>query len=212
MPVRPAAAGLATLAWAALVLQLWLSLRLAAGNGGGALQGLVAYFGYFTVLSNLFVALVASRGAGMADGGRDLVWRGCAVTSIMVVGLGYHLLLRNVWDPQGWQKLADISLHYAVPLAALSWWLACPPRARIAAIAPLRWLAWPLAYAAYALLRGPLVGSYPYYFIDVGALGVPRVMAHLAGLMVVFVAAGYLLRALAHARQRLAAATATATH
>lgn len=206
MPARVAAASLALLAWAALALQLWLSLRLAAGNGQGPLHGLVLYLGYFTVLTNLLVALVATRGARMADGGRDLAWRGCAITSILVVGLGYHLLLRHVWDPQGWQKIADIALHYAVPLAALLWWLAVPPRTRAAPAAPLRWLAWPVAYAVYALLRGPLVGSYPYYFIDVGTLGMPRVLAHLAGLLVVFVVAGYLVRLLALARLRTPAA------
>lgn len=202
MPARPLAAALAALAWAALLLQLALSLRLSQANGQGVAHGLVAYFGYFTVLSNLFIALVASRGACMADGGRDLAWRGGAVASIVVVGLGYHLLLRNVWDPQGWQKLADIALHYAVPLASLGWWLALPPRARIAARAPLRWLAWPLAYVLYALLRGELIGSYPYYFIDIDALGWTRVLAHLAGLLVVFVLVGYAVRALAHWRQR----------
>jgi hypothetical protein len=201
MPARLAATALALLAWAALLLQLWLSLRLAAGNGQGALGGLVAYFGYFTVLTNLFVALVASRGARMSNGGRELAWRGGAVASIVVVGLGYHLLLRNVWDPQGWQKLADIALHYAVPLAALAWWLALPPRARIPASAPLRWLAWPVAYSVYALLRGELIGSYPYYFIDVGTLGWPRVLAHLGGLLVVFVLVGFAVRAIAHWRR-----------
>ncbi len=202
MNPRIAAGVLAALAWAALLLQLALSLRLSRDNDNGIAHGLVAYFGYFTVLTNLFVALVATRGARMADGGRELAWRGGAIASIVVVGLGYHLLLRNVWDPQGWQKLADIALHSAVPLAALAWWLAMPPRGRIAADAPLRWLLWPVAYTAYALLRGALIGSYPYYFIDVGALGWPRVSLHLAGLLVVFVLVGYAVRALALLRRR----------
>ena len=202
MSARVPALLLALLAWAALGLQLWLSLRLSYANGHGWMHGLVAYFGYFTVLTNLFVALVATRGAHREDGGRELAWRGCAVASIVVVGIGYHLLLRNVWDPQGWQKLADIALHYAVPLAAVLWWLGRPPRSRIARAAPLLWLAWPLAYAAYALLRGPLVGSYPYPFIDVGALGMPRALANLAALMATFVLVGYGVRAVAHARQR----------
>lgn len=201
MNPRFAAASLAALAWAALLLQLSLSLRLSHANGQGIVQGFLSYLAYFTVLTNLFVALVASRGARMADGGRDLPWRGCAVASILVVGLGYHLLLRNVWDPQGWQKLADVALHYAVPLTALVWWLALPPRARIDTSAPLRWLAWPLAYSVYALIRGELIGSYPYYFIDVGTLGWPRVLGHLAGLLVVFVLVGYVLHGLAHWRR-----------
>lgn len=199
---------LATLAWLALGLQLVLSLRLSHQGGHGVAHGLMVYLGYFTVLSNLFVALVATRAAFAVEGGRELQWRGCAVASIVVVGLGYHLLLRHVWDPQGWQEVADIALHYAVPLAALAWWLALPPRAPIAASAPLRWLLWPVAYGIYALVRGALVGSYPYYFIDVGLLGLPRVLLHLAGLLVVFVLVGYCIRALAERRRAKLAASA----
>ena len=35
-----------------------------------------------------------------------------AVTAIVLVGLGYHVLLRNIWDPQGAQWLADVLLHH----------------------------------------------------------------------------------------------------
>lgn len=202
MNPRIAAAMLAALAWTALLLQLFLSLRLSLANGSGIVHGLWTYLAYFTVLTNLLVAVVASRGALAADGGRDAPWRGAAVTAIVLVGLGYHVLLRNIWNPQGAQWLADVLLHYAVPLAALLWWLALPPRLRIDTAAPLHWLAWPAAYAVYALVRGAISGFYPYPFIDVPALGLPRVLLNAAALMLVFVLAAYLLRALAHWRQR----------
>ena len=76
------------------------------------------------------------------------------------------------------------------------------PPARIPAIAPCWWLAWPLGYAAYALLRGAATGFYPYPFVDVPSLGMGRVLGNVAGLCIVFLATGFLLRALAHARQR----------
>ncbi|QDA56828.1 Pr6Pr family membrane protein [Thermomonas aquatica] len=202
MNPRFAAASLAGLAWTALLLQLFLTLRLSIANGNGAVHGLWLYFAYFTVLSNLLVALVASRGALSADGGIDAPWRGAAVTAIVLVGLGYHLLLRNIWNPQGAQWLADVLLHYTVPLAALLWWLALPPCKRIDATAPLRWLLWPAAYSLYALVRGAASGFYPYPFIDATALGMPRVLLNAAGLLLVYVLAGYLLRALAHWRRR----------
>ncbi len=202
MAARPTAAVLAALAWAALLLQLVLSLRLSFAAGRGVGHGLAVYASYFTVLSNLFVAAVATAAAARADGGRDLRWRGCAVTAIVVVGVGYHVLLREVWDPQGLQWLADVLLHYAVPVFALLWWLALPPRKRIPPAAPLLWLAWPAAYLAYALLRGAVTGSYPYYFLDTGRLGMARVLANAAGLGLAFLLAGLLLRALAHLRRR----------
>ena len=139
MNPRIPAALLAALAWAALALQLALSVRLSRANGSGTLHGLWVFLAYFTVLSNLLVAAAATLAARRADGGRELRWRGCAATAIVLVGLGYHLLLRNAWNPQGAQWLADMLLHYAVPLAALAWWLGWPPRGRIPATAPLAW-------------------------------------------------------------------------
>ena len=201
-PARQWAAALAMLAGAALLLQLVLSLRMGLDAGRGALHGLWQFLGYFTVLSNGLVAWLALCGALAADGGRDLRWRGCAVTAIVLVGIGYHLLLREIWNPQGAAWLADLLLHYAVPAGALAWWWVFPPRARIPATAPGWWLAWPLGYAVYALARGALSGFYPYPFVDVASLGMGRVLGNVAGLCIVFLATGFLLRALAHARQR----------
>lgn len=50
----------AALAWFGLGLQLLLSLRLVVAQGGTPLGGLVVYLGYFTVLTNLLVAVSLS--------------------------------------------------------------------------------------------------------------------------------------------------------
>lgn len=186
---------LALLAWSALLLQLWLSLRLVHGQGKSAGHALLAYFGYFTVLTNIFVAVVATAGARrwMRDRPRGLYGIGvvgCATTAIVLVGLGYHLLLREIWDPQGLQKLADVLLHYAVPLGAALHWLAYPHVERLSWRAPLAWCAYPVAYFAYVLARGALLHSYPYPFIDVGVLGYGRAIVNALALLVVFVLVG----------------------
>jgi hypothetical protein len=204
MRARLAAGALAALAWTALALQLFLTLRPSLANGSGALRGLWTFLAYFTVLTNLLVASIASVAARRGDGGIDLRWRGCAVAAIALVGIGYHVLLRHAWNPQGAQWLADVLLHYAVPLAALAWWIAFPPRNRIAIGGPLSWLAWPAIYAAYALARGAATGFYPYPFINVPAIGLPRVLLNVAGLGVAFLLAGYTLRAFAHWRANTA--------
>lgn len=190
------AAAVSALAWAALILQGWLLLRTTLATGGSVGGALVVLFGYFTILSNLFVAL--TMGAVAFRPGSWLAspsLRGCATTAIVLVGLGYHLLLRALWDPQGWQWLADNLLHYAVPVAALAYWLSFPPsRATLSARVPLLWAAYPVAYLVYALIRGELLGSYPYPFIDVSELGYAGVLGNAAGLLLGFVAMGALLR------------------
>lgn len=199
--MRFSAGFLSLSAWAAVSLQLGLSLQLVRTQGGGIADALVIVLGYFTILSNLFVALTA--GAAMFSPGSRLaspMLRGCATTAIVVVGLGYHLLLRQIWDPQGWQWVADNLLHYAVPIAALAHWLWFPPEVRLPKHAPLLWALYPVLYLAYALVRGEWTDAYPYPFIDVTMLGYPRVLTNAAGLMLVFLTVGVLLRLAARRR------------
>lgn len=192
---RAAAALLALLAWAALLLQLHLTLGATHARGGSTGEALLLYSGYFTILSNLFVALCASAQA-WAPRSRlaGAAWRGCATTAIVLVGLGYHLLLRDIWDPQGWQRIADNLLHYAVPAAALGHWLWYRPSMPLPAWQPLLWALYPAAYFAYAMVRGEWLGQYPYPFVDVTALGHARVFANAGILLLAYLAVGALLR------------------
>jgi hypothetical protein len=197
---RGIAATVALAGWAALALQLGLSLQLALGNGHGVGYGIMIYLGFFTILSNL-LATIAATAAALAPASRAGGWSSrpgtlTAITTVMLVVAGaYHLLLRQAWDPQGWQLMADIALHYLMPALVLAWWW---QRARGRALewrAIPAWTAFPLVYLAYALARGELTGLYPYPFIDVARLGYGAVLLNAAGLLLVFcvVAAGLVL-------------------
>ena len=170
-------------------------------------EGIVVFFGYFTVLTNLFVALTATLPliAGFSGLGR---WfgkptvLGCATTSILIVGITYHFLLRNIWQPQGLQLLADIVLHYVVPILAFAYWLVFPPRSKLGILAPLAWCLYPMGYFVYVFARGKLLGSYPYYFIDVTSIGYRQAMLNSFGLLVAFIVLGAAVLAVATLRNR----------
>lgn len=186
--------------WAALLLQLWLSLQLAHHNGKSLLHGFVIYFGYFTILTNLLVALILSFTVSSGGGLLRKVFThpqvmACAATSILLVGLGYHFLLRNIWNPQGLQWLADFALHYITPLGFCTIWLFRMPKQFLPWWSPLAWPLYPIIYLIYALARGAFLGSYPYPFIDVTEIGRTAALRNAAGLLIVFVATGYLLLA-----------------
>jgi hypothetical protein len=208
---RVLAGALATLAWFALGLQLVLALWLTTDNGNSALYGLVVYFGFFTILTNLAIAIVCSAGAlrGLRSRLYSPSMVGGATTAIVLVGLGYHFLLRSLWVPEGTQWLADAALHYAVPIGAMLHWIAYPHSVRLPASAPLTWCVYPVAYFIYALVRGVLMNVYPYPFIDVAVLGYGRVTLNAIGLLVAFVAVGYLVRAIANALARRVTPAAT---
>lgn len=196
-PVRAVVpALLAIVAWSAVLLQLWLSVQLGLSNGKTIVGGLVAFLGYFTVLTNIFVALVSTAGA-LSKSPKAPAWLyrpsvvGCATTAILLVGIVYHLLLRKIWSPQGAQLLADNLLHYVVPAGALVHWLLYRRTERLVAWAPLTWCLYPAVYLVYALARGELLSSYPYPFIDVAALGYQRVLVNALGLLSMFAALGF---------------------
>lgn len=200
---KAAAAIVAATGWFALGLQLWLLLGTTRASGGTVVDALWQYLSFFTVLTNLFIAVVATATVFRPDAERGLAGgmaRGCATTAIVVVGISYHLLLRNVWDPQGWQLVADVSLHYVMPILGLLWWLWLPPQATLGRRALLVWAIYPLAYLVYALLRGAATGRYAYPFIDVAALGYPRVTINAVVLAAAFFAVGVLLRLAARRR------------
>ena len=205
---KPALIALAVIAWAGVLLQLALSIQLALANGKTASDGVIVFLGYFTVLSNLFVALAAALPliAGLSSLGR---WfgrptvLGCATTSILTVGIGYHLLLRNVWAPQGLQLLADVVLHYVVPISAFAYWVAFPPRAKLAVLTPLAWSLYPISYMIYALLRGQILGSNPYHFIDVASIGYRQVLINALGLLICFIVVGSAVLIISVLRNRL---------
>ena len=187
--IQPIAIGGAVLGWAALALQLTLTLTLLIAQGGTASDGLWRYFGYFTVIANIFASFVLTCAVLRRN------WRRgefAAVTTMILVGVVYSLLLRETWDPQGWQKVADVALHDAMPVIMTIFWLLRPHGGLrggdLAAAVVL-----PLGYCGYALARGAFDNWYPYAFLDVAKFGAGAVALNCAGLGLAFLAMAFLL-------------------
>ena len=211
MPLSPryrlAAAAAALLGWSALILQLALSIQLSLANGQGAWAGVWFYLGYFTISTNLLVALALSAAARGPHGavsrffGRADVHTAAAM-SIVIVSAIYNLMLRQLWQPQGWQIPADMTLHDVMPaLFLLHWWLAVP-KAALRWRQVVVWQIYPAAYFAYVLTRGAVNGWYPYPFLDVNALGYLSVLLDACAVLLVFIAVALLLVALGHWQAR----------
>jgi hypothetical protein len=171
---------------------------LALANGRPVIGGLIAYFGYFTILTNIFVALVGTAGSLRRRAPeRSLLYGlpavGCSTAAILIVGIGYHALLQEIWTPQGAEWVANLALHYIVPVVALLHWFVYSCADRPKWWAPLSWCWYPLAYFAYVMTRGEILFSYPYPFIDVLALGYTRTIVNAIGFLIGFIVIGYVL-------------------
>jgi hypothetical protein len=168
----------------ALLLQFSLMFESMSSQGNSPLAIVWRFFGYFTLLTNTFVALIWVRGALSPETRMPRIESAGAV-SIVMVGIIYHLLLASRWNPQGLQLVADICLHTVTPILFALYWALRPHGA-------LRWtdaalfVIWPLAYCAYALFRGTFDGWYAYFFLDPNHMRPLQLITSIAGLSAVF--------------------------
>ncbi|MCS4246861.1 Pr6Pr family membrane protein [Pseudomonas sp. BIGb0164] len=198
-----AAAALA--GWVGLAIQQYLIFYSRWTSGASLLGGLINFFSFFTVLTNTLVVVVLSYALVDRDSAAKRFFlapktsSGIAV-SIVVVSLAYNLLLRHLWQPEGFQFIADELLHDVMPVLFLLYWWRCVPKGTLLLRHIGAWVLYPLVYFAYVLLRGHLLGQYQYPFIDVDTLGYPQVFVNagqiLAGFVVIAVAVVGLDRAL----------------
>ncbi|MGY2052023.1 Pr6Pr family membrane protein [Methylobacterium sp. JK268] len=205
---RAAAALIALAAW------IGLAAGFAGVLGRTGSPGLAAWImlGYFTNTTGLFVAVLftALARTGVAQSGRTEFaaarWVGAAVLCTILVGVVQGLLLRGLRPLQGADVVADIALHAVLPIAVPAYWLALVPKGVLRPRDPLLIALYPLAYFAYALLRGGLTGRYPYPFMNPDRIGWSAVTGNAAGIALSFLAAGGLLVVADRALARRAAA------
>lgn len=183
---------MAIVGWCGLVIQLDLVLLARWTSGASLLGGLVNYFSFFTVLTNTLVAVVLTCVATRQPSkGRTFFlqpWVTSGITvSIIVVGVAYNLLLRQLWQPQGLQWLANELLHGVMPVLFTLYWWFCVPKGSLRVGHIGVWVLYPVLYFAYTLLRGHLLGVYPYPFIDVEKLGYAQAFINACGVLAGFV-------------------------
>jgi hypothetical protein len=153
------------------------------------------FFSYFTNLSNIFAACVLLGGAALWN-----VLRAMAAINMLVVGIVFTLLLRRA-DLGALLPWVNFVVHYLMPCVVVLDWILLPPRCRLGARELLLCLVVPALYLSYVLIRGSLVGWYPYPFLNpanVGGYG--GVAVYAVGVTAVFIVGGGLLFLVANKR------------
>jgi hypothetical protein len=121
---------------------------------------------------------------------------------ILIVFLGFNVLLRQLSDPQGWQRLDSELLHVVVPALYFLYWILFASKTSLQWKHALLWLAGSAIYFIYILIRGAIDGFYPYPFVNVNELGYPRALLYAAGSGMVIITLGLLLIAIAHLQRK----------
>lgn len=179
----------------AALLAIIPPLANASAEHGGVLAGLWRLARFFTITTNLLVALVFARIANSGRGAVSPRVLAGTMLAIALVGVVFNLLLGGLPYRTVWDMLGDKTHHLIVPLAVPLWWLAYAPKGSLSWRAPLRWMLYPLAYSAYVMARAQfeIPGQpprYPYFFMDPDRLGWPLALANLGAIALGFVAAG----------------------
>lgn len=158
-------------------------LSLADGTRGFVFES-VEYLSYFTIVSNLVLAL----GAGLLamDPRRRRTWlaalRLAGLVMITVTGILYHLLLAADNDPSGVGFYTDLGLHTVVPLLAVLGWLVVGPHRLFDWSILLRAVLLPVLWLVYALVREAVVGEALYPFMSVAENGAGQVAVTLVAI------------------------------
>jgi hypothetical protein len=163
---------------AALVLQFSLTVPLRLTNGDSLIGAVIFYFTFFTILTNLALVLVYLSeffAANWLGWFRAPVTRGMILAAITLVMLFYHFVLAGLWAPEGWFKLADVTLHYVTPCLYILWWLAFQPHGTLRFRDIPLMIVPPAIYLVYAMIRGAIVNEYPYPILEAHTLGYPQV-------------------------------------
>ncbi len=155
------------------------------------------FFTFFTILSNLLAMAVFFEGGRRQLAGAPPVpdlWRGAAVVYMAVTYIVFAVLLRDLQEElQTHVEWVDSVLHRVMPIAVMADWLVAPPRVTIAFRRALVWLAFPLAWTAFTLVRGAIDGRYPYPFLDPANGGYDVVALYCAGIFALFLVAVWLV-------------------
>ena len=171
-----------------------------AGGQDTALERFLDWITYFTILSNIVVAVVmiamfANPQRFTQPDRRGFVWRALrldTVVMITVTGVVYNLLLAD-GPKYGWDAVSNSLLHVITPIVTVLVWLLAGPRGLINVKVIGASLVLPVLWAVFALVRGAVVGAYPYPFLDVATNGYASVIGFIGQIVVIAVILAFVL-------------------
>lgn len=165
--------GIGIVGLAAIITQMLVGIELG--------RSISNFFSFFTIQSNLLVALLMifigfcnMRGVT----GNIAFLRGAATLYIAMTGIIYFLLLSgNEEALQTTVPWVNIALHYLIPVLLVADWIFLSVKHPVSFRHALLWLGYPALYMLYSFTRGAITGWYPYPFLNPITTGWPNVVA-----------------------------------
>lgn len=184
---RKGAAFIAIVAAVTLATRLYLRVQ----QSDGILDAVSYMSQYFTILTNTLTLLMMLWIAVGRNTSARLIKVICI--GIVLVGIIYHTLLAHLVSLSGLDLWADHGTHTFVPILSGLWWIFLAPKPHLHWSDLPLWVAWPLLYFVYILIRASFSGFYPYPFLNVPEIGWDGLATSVAGLLVTFVVVGMVM-------------------
>lgn len=144
------------------------------------------------VLSWLSIALIfqeRNKGHWFFSG----VIRGAITLYITVTFLIFAILLAPLYHPTGIEGFSNLMAHYLVPIAFIVDWILTEMHHEYPWKYIIFWLAYPIFYLIFTLIRAALTGNYIYPFLDLNLMGIGIFVLSVFMLAAVFLLLGALL-------------------
>ena len=164
-------------------------------NGGDALLAYSNYFSYFTTQTNLMIDIwltIAIIYANRENKPKILgsIPRGAITLYITVTFLIFALILSDGSLPQGLALYTNTVSHYILPIAFIFDWVITETENKYEWLYDVYWIAYPILYLIYSLVRGAITNFYPYFFLDLNVLSVIDLVVSAMGLTILFLLLG----------------------
>ena len=191
---------IAIIGWFALVAQFYLEITNIYSKATLS-EMIIRYFSYFTITTNLLVAICCTTLAlAPASGWGRFFSRQTTLAAItvyiVIVGIIYNTILRSLWSPYGLQKIADDLLHSVIPLLFLVCWLLFAGKDGLRWRNIWSWLLYPLTYIVYVFIRGAASGFIHIPLCDVAQIGLQRAITNAIWIALAFLMVSLLLVAI----------------
>lgn len=177
----------ALIAWFAVIVQFYLMME---NRVASVPETIIRFFSFFTILTNTLVAIYFTS-QSRKENPTSFFGKAGRLTAItvyiLVVGLIYQLILRQVWEPTGMQKIVDELLHSVTPVITLIYWFLYEKKRQVNWSQIPYWLIYPAIYLIYVLIRGHISSFYPYPFVNVTEIGYQQTLINSLGVLILFV-------------------------
>ena len=145
-------------------------------------------FKYFTILSNLIVVIYFWLLFSLKLDKSEVFnkWFGGVTVYITITGMVFVIILQNGFQQIGFDKIGSIICHYIMPILTVGFLIYYRKEYKFCFKDIFIWIAFPILYIIFVLIRGSITNDYIYPFFELNSLGIGLFSIYLLAIVTFF--------------------------